>query len=319
MWLLSTDRAELRFFSSLEQAQREGYAILSHVWGDVEQTFQETQALRKVGKPEDGYNPRDHSSPKVQMSCIVAELHGYRWIWNDTCCIDKTSSSELSEAINSMFSYYAHAEVCYVHLGDVPPDTPIRRYGSFAQSRWFRRGWTLQELVAPAQVIFLSSTWAVMGTKADHANALADITGIPKTIMTFEEEIWDVSIASRMSWASWRTTTRPEDEAYSLMGIFDVHMPTIYGEGRNAFRRLQEEIMRRSIDTTLFAWGEVSNFLPDREQIRSCNNGHDHNNMYLLATSPLDFRNCIRYQFAPKTERVVLLADKVSVSSSRYV
>ena len=124
MWLLSTDRAKLHFFHSVEMAQRAGYVILSHVWTDTEQTFQETRALLVADRSQKGYNPRDHSSPKVRELCILAERHGYRWIWNDTCCIDKTSSSELSEAINSMFSYYAHSELCYAYLADVPQATP---------------------------------------------------------------------------------------------------------------------------------------------------------------------------------------------------
>ncbi len=304
----------MRFFSSLEEAQRTGYAILSHVWGDAEQTFQETQALRTAGRHEDGYNPRDQSTAKVREACKLAESHGYKWIWNDTCCIDKTSSSELSEAINSMFSYYAHAKVCYAYLGDVPADSPIQLYASpFSRSRWFERGWTLQELIAPAQVVLLSSSWSILGTKAEHANLLSLITHIPEAILTFQKEIWDVSIAARMSWASWRKTTRSEDEAYSLMGIFDIQMPTIYGEGRNAFRRLQEEIMRKSIDTTLFAWGEpANNFLPDRAQLRPFEGHHDDTKMYLLATSPRDFFYSGRYTFAPRMTRA---SGKISVST----
>ncbi|KAI0692123.1 heterokaryon incompatibility protein-domain-containing protein [Cerioporus squamosus] len=185
-----------------------GYAILSHVWDTTEQTVQETQALRTAGDPEAGYNPRDHSSPKVREACIAAERDGYRWLWDDTCCIDKTSSSELSEAINSMFSYYAFAEVCYAYLADVPPGSPmvntsVPSFPSYAlqRSRWFKRGWTLQELIAPAHVIFLSSDWQVMGTKTDNAPVLASLTGIPRAILALEEEIWDMSIAERMSWA----------------------------------------------------------------------------------------------------------------------
>ena len=309
MWLLSTDRAELHFFHSVEMAQRAGYVILSHVWTDTEQTFQETRALLVADRSQKGYNPRDHSSPKVRELCILAERHGYRWIWNDTCCIDKTSSSELSEAINSMFSYYAHSELCYAYLADVPPGDSIpqshHKSSSFARRRWFQRGWTLQELIAPAQVVFLSSDWKVMGTKADHAEVLTTITRIPVAILTFELKVWDVSIARRMSWASTRQTSRLEDEAYALMGIFDVYMPIIYGEGRNAFRRLQEEIMRQSIDTSLFAWGDLLNAygVPDKKNIRPFT-AYDEarDELYLLSRSPRNFQHCADHMFVSSSE-----------------
>ena len=149
MWLLSTDRAQLRFFASAGDAQKEGYVILSHVWDQSgEQTFQETQALcARCAK--DGTNPRDLSSDKVRQSCQLAEGQGYRWIWNDTCCIDKSSSSELSEALNSMYQYYSLASVCYVYLRDVPTSSREELHAErspFRESIWHRRGWTLQVL-----------------------------------------------------------------------------------------------------------------------------------------------------------------------------
>ncbi|RDX43447.1 HET-domain-containing protein [Lentinus brumalis] len=276
MWLLSTDRAELKFFPSVQAAQFARFAILSHVWDETEQTFQETQALhaqcahaltnsvysinpfaREKANP---LNPRDLSSAKIRESCKLAEQHGYKWIWIDACCIDKTSSSELSEAINSMFSYYSHADVCYAFLKDVPPDCALDGEESeflnsdFCNSRWFQRGWTLQELLAPDCVIFLSSAWTVMGTKASLAQLVSEITLISRSVLLLEEGLWDMSVARRMSWAAGRQTTRPEDEAYCLLGIFDIHMPPLYGEGRRAFQRLQEAIMQKSIDSTLFAW-----------------------------------------------------------------
>ncbi|RDX43480.1 hypothetical protein OH76DRAFT_1487856 [Lentinus brumalis] len=199
-------------------------------------------------------NPRDYSSYKVQDACIIAERHGYRWIWNDGCCIDKTSNSELSEAINSMSSYYARSEVCYAYLKDVHPDPGHSRCCSASRaSVWFKRGWTLQELLAPEDVVFLAWDWSIIGTKAGLSEELERITMVPQSALRLEEDIWIVSVAQRMSWAAHRATTRPEDEAYCLMGIFDINMPPLYGEGRNAFCRLQEEIMRKSIDTSLFA------------------------------------------------------------------
>ena len=118
MWLLGTDRAELHYFASPENVT-DGYAILSHVWDKKEQSFQELRALQEKCQA-DGSNPRDKASQKIRRCCEVAESHGFRWIWNDTCCIDKTSSAELSEAINSMYRYYSLAKVCFAYLSDVP-------------------------------------------------------------------------------------------------------------------------------------------------------------------------------------------------------
>ena len=337
MWLLSTDRAELHFFPSVEAARRAGYAILSHTWDDTEQSFEETPKAPRGDEDPPGvetWNPRARASPKVRNACIVAERDGYRWLWDDTCCIDKASSAELSEAINSMFSYYTYAEVCYAYLGDVPPGTPMtapetwyqwQTGSTLAASRWFTRGWTLQELIAPADVIFLSSDWTFLGTKAENADVLERITGIPAAILTLREEVWDTSIGERVSWASRRKTTRLEDEAHALMGIFDVHMPTIYGEGKNAFRRLQEEIMRKSSDSSLFAWGRLQDSLPAHAPF-ACLDSHDLNEMYLLATSPRDFDHFVipgsprpRYVFAP-TRRYTLryVSQFASSASGRY-
>ncbi|KAI0755331.1 heterokaryon incompatibility protein-domain-containing protein [Daedaleopsis nitida] len=298
MWLLSTARAELRYFSSARNAAKQGYAILSHVWGEKEQTFQETEVLR-VQCATDDTNPRDYSTPKVRDSCIFAERHGYKWIWDDTCCIDKTSSSELSEAINSMFSYYSLADVCYAYLEDVhctsdavPQDVSgsLRsQYWALMSAAWFKRGWTLQELIAPDQVLFLSQEWTVIGTKADLADDLERIAGIPRSVLRQEADVSDFSVAQRMSWAAERRTSREEDEAYCLMGLFGVNMPTVYGEGGKAFRRLQEEILKKTIDTSLFAWGDIVE--------HPCHSapGHseyDQSEMYLFATAPSDFRYC---------------------------
>ena len=254
MWVLNTDRAELHYFPSPE-AVPGGYAILSHAWGDNEQTFQDTQALRKRCKWTNK-TPRDLASKKVRESCILAERHGYRWLWNDTCCIDKTSSTELSEAINSMFVWYSCAEMCFAYLSDVESDCDL--YGeesAFRTTRWHSRGWTLQELIASLFVIFVARDWKIIGTKQKLALLLEEITGVPWQVLTRKTHFSAVSIAERMSWASKRNTTRVEDEAYCLMGLFDVNMPTLYGEGREAFYRLQREIMKQSVDTSLFVWG----------------------------------------------------------------
>ncbi|KAI1791141.1 HET-domain-containing protein [Ganoderma leucocontextum] len=294
MWLLSTDRAELHHFHSPEDVTG-GYAILSHTWDKDEQTFQATQALREEGE-RTGKNPRDLASEKVRQCCILAESHGYQWIWDDTCCIDKTSSTELSEAINSMFVWYSLAEVCFAYLGDVEADCILDAPDSaFRTARWHSRGWTLQELIAPFLVIFVSRDWKTIGTKQELAPLLEEIkAGMRQQVLTRETHYSIASIAERMVWASKRSTTRVEDEAYCLMGLFNINMPTIYGEGRQAFQRLQQEIMKQSFDTSLFAWGAWVNSddaTSNAQQTiyRTIDVTDLSCHLYLLAKSPKDF------------------------------
>ena len=197
-------------------------------------------------------------------ACEVAHHHGYEYIWIDSSCINKDSSSELSEAINSMYNWYSRAEVCYAFLSDVPHDDDVAAEGSaFRKSRWFSRGWTLQELIAPQRVLFLSSQWTTLGTKAELAGVIQEITRVDRDVLMHIESLNDKSVAQRMSWAAGRETTRVEDKAYSLLGIFGIAMPTLYGEGVQAFRRLQEEILRRFPDQSLFAWGVVGPYSQD--------------------------------------------------------
>ncbi|KAL1944998.1 hypothetical protein VTO73DRAFT_2618 [Trametes versicolor] len=195
-------------------------------------------------------------SDKIKGVCKVAREAGIRLVWNDACCIDKSSSAELSEAINSMYELYRLSQVCYVYLEDVPDgDEPRDEDSRFRWSRWHWRGWTLQELIAPEAVEFLTNTWHLLGTKMGLAVTLEEITGIDFKILTGQTTVHSASVARRMSWASRRETTRIEDRAYSLMGIFGVHLSPIYGEGDNAFLRLQEEIVRTIPDQSIFAWG----------------------------------------------------------------
>ncbi|KAK7468938.1 hypothetical protein VKT23_003433 [Stygiomarasmius scandens] len=218
------------------------YAILSHTWGDGEVTFQDVQ-----------HDPTTLPGfLKVRGACEHARNYNFEWIWIDTCCIDKTSSAELSEAINSMYRYYEASEVCYVYLPDVSSTDDLTEFG---RSRWFTRGWTLQELLAPSHVVFLNQNWVEIGTRWSLSATIFSITSIP--IDVFEEGYSPgrFSIAQRMSWAASRETTRPEDAAYCLMGIFGVSMPPIYGEGsERAFMRLQQEIIKISDDRSIFAW-----------------------------------------------------------------
>lgn len=186
---------------------------------------------------------------KVRKTCFIAKKHGFDFVWIDTCCIDKTSSAELSEAIISMYRWYRESRVCYAYLADVPSNISFESL----KSNWFYRGWTLQELIAPSVVVFFDQKWQEIGTKSSLRSIISGITGIPNAILE-EADLESVSVAQRMSWASKRETTRVEDRAYCLMGIFGVNMPIIYGEGENAFLRLQEEIIKISDDHSLFAW-----------------------------------------------------------------
>ncbi len=337
MWLLSTDRAELHYFASPEDVPG-GYAVLSHVWDKEEQTFQDLQRLREqcasaranTITPSVSFfkrkrtlstlarnpNPRDFASAKIRESCILAERHGYKWIWNDTCCIDKTSSSELSEAINSMYRYCSLAEVCYAYLRDVPNKDNGNWEPAFHESRWHKRGWTLQELIAPDFLLFLSTDWKILGTKTDLAHKLEVITMVPATVLRKEVELSSISVAQRMSWAAGRETTHIEDEAYCLMGIFSINISTLYGEGRQAFFRLQEEIMRKIVDTSLFAWGYSTASL----NVSGGDSALDHEdaNYYVLADSPHAFDPSSAVSFSPP--RAALVSHKRNVSASfRFV
>ncbi|RYP01527.1 hypothetical protein DL764_006193 [Monosporascus ibericus] len=169
------------------------------------------------------------------------------------CCIDKASSAELTEAINSMFRWYRNAEICYAYLSDIPSAKRIHQ--KLERSRWFTRGWTLQELIAPAEVVFYSMDWDHVGTKSELSASISSITKIDASFLD-SKNLMSASVAQRMSWAAHRETSRPEDIAYCLLGIFDINMPLIYGEGMKAFQRLQEEIIESyPMDYSFFAWG----------------------------------------------------------------
>ncbi|PMD54359.1 putative vegetative incompatibility protein HET-E-1 [Hyaloscypha bicolor E] len=217
------------------------YAILSHIWGLEEVTFGDMMDRNMTSKT--GFD-------KIRFCGEQARRDGLQYFWVDTCCIDKTSSAELAEAINSMFRWYRNAAKCYVFFSDVPRPTvgsEDRPYqlpweSALRASRWFTRGWTLQELITPASVEIFSKDWERLGDKNSLERLICEITGIPSKALR-GTPLADFSMTERMLWAEPRQTTREEDMAYSLLGIFDVYMPLIYGEGReNAARRLREAI-----------------------------------------------------------------------------
>jgi hypothetical protein len=222
------------------------YAILSHTWytdNSKEVTFQELEAGRAQDKAGYGYD-------KIQFCERQATADGLRYFWVDTCCIDKRNNTELTKAINSMFRWYRNATKCYAYLSDVStsftsPGTETYQNvweADFRRSKWFTRGWTLQELLAPASVEFYSSQHQRLGDKQSLAGLIHDITKIPVPAL-HGHPLDTFSVDERMTWATQRQTTEPEDGAYCLLGIFNIFMPMIYGESKdNALKRLQREI-----------------------------------------------------------------------------
>ncbi|KAK1510403.1 HET domain-containing protein [Colletotrichum costaricense] len=253
MRLLNVETRRLQeFFGEVPR-----YVILSHTWGNDEVTFQD------LDRPD---HTKKRGYTKIDGICCLAARNGFKWVWVDTCCIDKTSSAELSEAINSMYKWYKDSSTCCAYLEDVQQgDDPSSFDRQLCNSRWFTRGWTLQELLAPETVEFFDAAWENLGTRSSLAPKIESITKIPTDFLERNEEspaIRSAKIAMRMSWAARRQTTRVEDIAYSLLGIFDVNMPLLYGEGEKAFERLQIEIMKQSSDDSILAWASNSKHKP---------------------------------------------------------
>jgi len=223
------------------------YAILSHTWGaDTEEvTFEDLKS--GVGDGKIGYN-------KIRFCGEQARQDGLEYFWVDTCCINKANFTELSEAINSMFRWYQNATKCYVFLSDV---LTTKRKASdqyaeftwesaFRESRWFKRGWTLQELLAPDLVEFFSRDGKRLGDKRTLERQIHEITKIAFPALR-GTALSQFDVGERLSWVEYRETTRKEDKAYSMLGIFDVQMPLLYGEGEDkAFKRLRREIGNHS-------------------------------------------------------------------------
>ncbi|KAI4137575.1 MAG: hypothetical protein LQ341_005092 [Variospora aurantia] len=253
MRLLHAERIE---FAEFFDTQIPEYLILSHRWGEKEVSYQQMRKNRAETGP---------GLAKIHAFCTLALQKGYEWVWIDTCCIDKKSSAELSEAINSMFHWYSNAVECVVYLSDVltnghhasDKDFDVE----FSASAWFTRGWTVQELLAPRQLTLYDADWKEMGGKSALAAKIATITGIGIQYIWMSDTrsrrdiIEEASVATRMSWVSGRQTSRSEDIAYCMLGLFDVNMPLLYGEGAvKAFLRLQSEILSKAEDETIFAW-----------------------------------------------------------------
>ncbi|KAI6108199.1 hypothetical protein F5141DRAFT_1005244, partial [Pisolithus sp. B1] len=233
------------------------YVTLSHRWGTGEPSLHDIEGQKIYSLPAIG------GLGKLQGFCAVACGWDYLWAWSDTCCIDKHSSAEVQETIGSMFAWYQQSALTIVYLSDVP-DT-----GSLGRSEWFRRGWTLQELLAPRTVLFYTQNWSLYMnlTSSNHKTHVAVLAELERETGIESQFLHDFSpgmdnARSRLQWASSRRTTRPEDIAYSLFGIFNLHLPVLYGESaENALARLLAEIVSQSGDISVLDWvGEPSPF-----------------------------------------------------------
>jgi hypothetical protein len=233
------------------------YAILSHTWGEDHQEVSFKDLTIGPRRAIFGYE-------KLRFCAEQATRDGLHHFWVDSCCIDKSNSVELQEAITCMFRWYQNATKCYVYLSDI--STGNRKESdhssqdtweqSFQASRWFTRGWTLQELLAPASVEFFSRDGQRLGDKRSLEQQIHDRTGIAIPALR-GVPLSAFSIDERMSWAKARQTKREEDKAYSLLGIFGVYMPLIYGEGVNAFNRLQKEVFGGECTTLAHPSGSI--------------------------------------------------------------
>ncbi|KAH4037182.1 hypothetical protein HBI56_167580 [Parastagonospora nodorum] len=281
------------------------YAILSHTWGADRDEVTFRDLTEGTGKEKAGYR-------KLALCRDQTAKDNLEYFWADTCCIDKSSSAELSEAINSMFAWYRKSVVCYAYLWDVMDKPPcgaedtnrnakecVCTPENWTNSRWFSRGWTLQELIGPKAVEFYSRDWSMIGTKATQSKRISQRTEIPERILN-GDSLHSCSVAQRMSWAGGRSTKREEDEAYCLLGIFDMNMPLIYGEGKKSFVRLQLAILDQEEDYSILAWSRMKD---------------DNSLTGLLASSPLDF-STKTHSGTRKTNRRRPQIPKVSYTKS---
>ncbi|KAK0643222.1 heterokaryon incompatibility protein-domain-containing protein [Cercophora newfieldiana] len=274
MRLLHTTKFTLHSFVGPEH-DAPHYAILSHTWEEDEVLFEDMATSERMAEVT---TVKAKAWAKIQRSCAMARTFCFDYIWIDTLCIDKSSSAELSEAINSMFEYYAFAGVCLAYISDYKDEglrSGVVDATNFLNSRWFTRGWTLQELIVPSNLVFYDMDWLPIGNRHFLANAIASKTSIYRKILArrgptrgkgkspgradnlndLRRDLTAVCVAAKMKWVSTRQTKRPEDVAYCMLGLFNVNMPLLYGEGaEKAFIRLQEEIIKHSFDQTILTW-----------------------------------------------------------------
>jgi Heterokaryon incompatibility protein (HET) len=246
MRLLSCSTEDNFELTNFDDQSLPPYAILSHTWADNQEVTYD-EVIAGTSKQKAGY-------AKLRFCRERAAKDGLKYFWVDTCCINKATSDEVGTAINSMFRWYQCAAKCYVFLSDVvvphnvadPQLYRITWENAFRKSRWFTRGWTLQELLAPASVEFFSKEGRPLGCKISLEQEVHETTQIPLEVLR-GQLLSKITVDERMSWVARRKTTIKEDKAYCLLGIFGVFMPLIYGEGEDhAFLRLKEEVRKRT-------------------------------------------------------------------------
>lgn len=260
MRFIQTKTYELKEFGTLPSPQ---YAVLSHTWLQSEPdrpdiireiTYQDMQNhLKKI---KDG-NYKTQGWAKLKSYCNLAAEDGWEYAWMDTCCIDKTNPADTQEAINAMFRWYHDAGICYAHLDGVNSKDLAHNHEKFRNARWFERGWTLQELLAPLDLMFVDQYWKRLGTKGEW---IEDVAAACRMSVDDVTNFDRCSLAAKLSWASHRKTTLKEDEAYCLLGLFGISMPLCYGEDQLAFRRFQIELIKVYEDPSIFAWSTVEGF-----------------------------------------------------------
>ncbi|EXJ62786.1 hypothetical protein A1O7_03225 [Cladophialophora yegresii CBS 114405] len=249
------DQGDIRLTEDLQDGIPP-YAILSHTWGDDKDEVKFDDLKHESWKSKAGYT-------KIRFCAKQAKKDNLKYFWVDTCCINQANFTAYSEAINSMFRWYHDAAKCYVYLPDVSMRKGDENYMkptwelAFQHSRWFTRGWTLQELLAPASVEFFSQEEERLGNKETLEKQIHEITGIPIGALR-GSSLSQFSVEERMRWVAKRNTKKKEDKAYCLLGIFGVSMPLIYGEGeKKALDRLQREIDESRSSPTISSDGNV--------------------------------------------------------------
>lgn len=233
------------------------YATLSYCWCAFEEQELRINEIRCLSIEAAHKFQRHDGYQKIVRGCIKARDDGIEWLWTAPCCVSWQNSADLSKAMNSMYRWYSNSKRCYAYLHDV--QKPSSSTGdTFARSKWFLCSWTLQELIAPSDIEFFDCQWTYIGNKANLVSILTDVTGIPQDILIHglppQHNPYRPCVAQIMSWAAHRHTSRVEDQAYSLIGLFGIHLAVHYGEKEYAFQRLQEAIIKEYNDHTIFSW-----------------------------------------------------------------
>jgi hypothetical protein len=302
MKLLKTDTFARVFF--VERPPSE-YAVLSYTWSQSDDiTYQDIGHISPDAVIENDWKNRHPAGfSRVVQACHRARAQNIDYLWVDALCVDKSSSADVVQSVTASFDLIWDAAVCIVHLSDLLPvtgneETPAELEKALSGCRWFTRGWTLQELVASQHVEFFDRDWNIRCVKAPDSpwswfTILSRVSGVDASVLSNRNNIFNVSLGRRLSWAADRETSWPEDAAYSLMGICGVssHLSPRYGEGRrSAFHRMQEKILERSIDLSILAWkrlqindsGDKGNNRQHKKQVPVSG---------ILADSVVDFRH----------------------------